>query len=365
MKDRDGALWDKRRCLVTGGTGFGGSHLCEQLIKRGAVTYVLDRFKPANSYLVLSGLADYVEYIPGDVRDLELLKFLLHRYEIEAVFHLAAQPVVPMSIAFPFETLATNVLGTYAVLEAVRTSCIHPSLVFASSGAYYGTTRQQALIPEDQPPDQAANLYGPSKIAGDFAVRSYAQTFGTRAAVCRFMNTYGPGSTNFSTIIPAAIYKLMEGRPYNFGGRDDGTTTFEFMHVRDMANAYLAVAENIDRVRGQAFNFSGGSPIRIRELVGLVSRLFDGRERQAVFEGPPQAVPVRKCLNCQKAREVLGWQPTTPLAEGLDETIRWYRRYWPRLFKRPEAGSGLLRQAAADKGRPDGTAAGIYLAGTG
>ncbi len=332
----DDAFWNKRKCLVTGGMGFGGSHLCEQLIQRGAIIYVLDRFRPARSYLVLTRLVDDVEYISGDVRDLELLKFLLHRYEIDTVFHLAAQPIVPMSVALPYETLSINVMGTYAVLEAVRISEFKPSLVVSSSGAYYGTTYQEDLILEEQPPEPADNIYGPSKIAADFAVRSYAQSFGTRAAVCRFMNTYGPGSTNFSTIIPRAIYKLMENEAYNFGSRDDGTTIFEFMHVRDMAQAYLAVAENIDRVVGEAFNYSGGDPISIRELVGLVSRIFDGKERQAVFEGPPRPVPIRKCLDCQKARDILGWQATTPLNVGLEETIRWYRSYWPRLFKGPK-----------------------------
>ena len=326
--------WKWRRCLVTGGAGFGGSHLCEQLQKRGALVYALDRFRPSTSYLVLSGLIDDVEFIQGDVRDLELLKSVLNRFEIDTVFHLAAQPVVPTSILYPYETLSVNVLGTYAVLEAVRTSVFSPSLVFASSGAYYGTTRQQELVKEEQPPNKAANIYGPSKIAGDFAVRSYTETFGIKAAVCRFMNTYGPGNTNFSTIIPRAIFKLMEKEDYNFGSRDDGTTTFEFMHVRDMAQAYMSVADHIEGVKGEAFNFSGGSPIRISDLVRLVSLLFDGKEREPVFEGKRQAIPIRKCLDCEKAERVLGWHRSTPLVEGLEETIHWYRSNWPKLFKR-------------------------------
>ena len=114
----DDAFWNKRKCLVTGGMGFGGSHLCEQLIHRGAITYVLDRFRPARSYLVLTGLVDDMEYISGDVRDLELLKFLLHRYEIDTVFHLAAQPIVPMSVALPYETLSVTVSHPFRHLHS-------------------------------------------------------------------------------------------------------------------------------------------------------------------------------------------------------------------------------------------------------
>jgi nucleoside-diphosphate-sugar epimerase len=142
------------------------------------------------------------------------------------------------------------------------------------------------------------------------------------------MNTYGPGSTNFSTIVPGAILRLCEHEAYDFGERDDGTTVFEFLHVRDMARAYITVAEHIDEVKGDVFNFSGGNPISIRELTGLISRLYDGRERDPVFRGQPQLVPICKCLDCSKAAQVLGWKPEISLTQGLIETIRWYKDNW-------------------------------------
>jgi nucleoside-diphosphate-sugar epimerase len=330
----DKAFWEEKNCLVTGGMGFGGSHLCEQLLKRGATVYVLDRIRSGSSYLVLTGLIDDIEFIQGDIRDLELLKFVLNRFEIDTVFHLAAQPIVPMSNIMPYETLSVNVLGTYAVLEAVRTAALDTSLVFASSGAYYGTTKQQEPIIEEQAANKAANIYAPSKIAADFAVRSYVQTYGLNAAVCRFINTYGPGSTNFSTIVPRAILNLIECRPYDFGSRDDGTSTFDYLHVRDMARGYIAVAENLEQVRGEAFNFSGGAPISVRDLVRYISRLFDGREREPVFTGIQHDIPIRKCLSCSKAERLLSWRPAISLSDGLEETIDWYKRFWPRLMKR-------------------------------
>jgi nucleoside-diphosphate-sugar epimerase len=327
------SFWSNRKCLVTGGMGFGGSHLCEQLLLLGATVYVLDMVKPANSYLALSGLADRVEFVQGDVRDLGLLKFVLHRFEIETVFHLAAQPILPMSNALPLETLSINALGTFTVLESVRTSAFAPSLIFASSGAYYGTTMQPERIKEEQAAGKAGNLYGPSKVAGDIALRSYVQTFGIKAAACRFMNTYGPGSTNFSTIVPKTISLLIEGQPFNFGNRDDGSTCFDYMHIQDMTRGYLAVAENIEHVKGEAFNFSGCNGIAVRDLVKLISRLFDGVEREPVFSGPHREVPLQKYLDCSKAQSVLGWHPETLLASGLKDTIEWYKLNWRRLRK--------------------------------
>lgn len=115
-------FWLGRQCLVTGGSGFGGSHLCESLLALGARVYILDRWLPKNSYLVLANIAPQVNYIQGDIRDIDLLRQTLQRFEINTVFHLAAQPIVPISNVLPFETLSVNTEGTYTVLEAIRTS---------------------------------------------------------------------------------------------------------------------------------------------------------------------------------------------------------------------------------------------------
>ena len=331
MKDEQNLFWMGKRCLVTGGCGFGGSHLCEQLLEREAKVYVLDRVCLHNSYLVLTGLMNSVEYIQGDVRDLDLLRIILERFEIDMIFHLAAQPIVPASNVFPLETLSTNVMGTYTILEAMRNSTFSHALIFASSGAYYGTTTQKKAIMEDQAPLKASNIYVPSKVAGDIAVRCYAQTYGMKAAVCRFINTYGPGNTNISTIVPHAISKLIEKAPYDFGGRDDGTSTFDYLHIRDMTRGYIAVAENIERISGEAFNFGGGIPISVKDLVSLISRLFDGRDREPIFHGTKRDIPIYKCLDTSKAKTVLGWQPSISLDDGLEETIQWYQNFWTKL----------------------------------
>lgn len=324
-------FWQGKRCLVTGGSGFGGSHLTEQLLLRGAKVYIIDRVRPMNSYLLLAGLSDKITFVQGDVRDLDLIKFILERYEINTVFHLAAQPIVPMSVALPYDTLSINAMGTYAVLEAVRTSTFAKSLVVASSGAYYGTTMQETPIDEEQAPAKAGNMYVPSKVAADIAVRCYAQAYGMKAACCRFLNTYGPGNINFSTIVPKTITTLIEGRPFDFGARDDGTSTFDYLHIRDMTRGYLTVAENIDRAAGEAFNFSGGRPISVNDLVELISRLYDGKERVGVFHGAPRPIRICKILDTTRAQKILGWTPSITLEDGLKETITWYKEFWPKI----------------------------------
>jgi CDP-glucose 4,6-dehydratase len=316
---------------VTGGAGFGGSHLCAELLRREAKVYVLDRVFPRNSYLALQGFDRRVEFIQGDVRDLELLKLTIERYEIDTIFHLAAQPLAPMSQVLPLETLSINATGTYSVLEAMRTTRSAKRLVFASSGAHYGATTTDSAIAEDAVPCPAANLYGPSKSAAEVAVRSYVEVYGLDAAICRFMNTYGPGDTNFSRLVPRGVRSLLRDEAYDFGDRDDGSTRLDFLYIRDMTEAYLAVADHMPVARGQAFNFGRGQPVATGEMTALLSRVFDGVGREAMFHGNPRAKPVVKYLDISKAKRVLGWQPTTSLEQGLHETLDWYRRFLPAL----------------------------------
>jgi len=145
------------------------------------------------------------------------------------------------------------------------------------------------------------------------------------------MNTYGPGDSNFSRIVPRAIRNLMQQAPYDFGDRDDGTTRLDYLYISDMARAYILVAEQLDAVVGQAINFGSGRPVATRDLARLVSRLYDGREREPVFRGAPKEKPVIKTLDVNKAGQRLGWQPSTRLEQGLSETIAWYRRFGERL----------------------------------
>ena len=323
--------WNARPCLVTGGAGFGGSHLCAELLRRGSKVYVLDRVFPRNCYLAVEGLDSRVEFIQGDIRDLDLLRLTIERYEIDSIFHLAAQPIAPMSNVLPFETLSVNALGTYTVLEAMRTTRSAKTLVFASSGAHYGATTTDKAIGEDDALCPAVNLYGPSKTAADVVVRTYATVYGLGTAVCRFMNTYGPGDTNFSRIVPRAIRSLLQGEPYDFGNRDDGSTRLDFLHIRDMTGAYISVAEHMEVAKGEAFNFGRGQPVSTGTVARLASRCFDGREREPLFHGAKNHKPVVKYLDIRKAKNLLGWEPQTTLEQGLTETIDWYRRHLTAL----------------------------------
>ena len=316
--------WAGRRCLVTGGFGFGGSHLVLALLALGADVTILDRWRDERSHLVASGRADDARFVTGDVRDLDLVSQLMARQEIDTVFHLAAQPLVPMSIRLPLETLDVNANGTYVMLEAARRAAL-PRFVFASSGAYYGTTSVAEPIPETFAPLPAANLYAASKAAADLAVQGYVKTFGLKAGICRFMNTYGPGDTNLSRLVPRALHNLRTGADYDFGDRDDGSTELDFLHVGDMVHAYLCVADYLDRTDAAAldpvFNIGTGVATPVRTVAAMASCAYDGTMRTPIFRGAHRAVVIRKLLDASKASAMLGWSPRISLRDGLEETV--------------------------------------------
>jgi nucleoside-diphosphate-sugar epimerase len=326
-----GAGWSEGPVLVIGGAGFGGAHLCELLLAGGAKVHVADRAQGGASFFRLAGLERRCDFTSLDLGDVEAVKLLIARLEPAWVFLLAAQPIVSVSNALPLETARVNILGVYHVLEACRLSRVRPRLIFASSGAYYGATVTEEAILEDAAPLPSGNIYASTKVAADIAVRSYARIYGLRTVVCRWMNTYGPGDTHFSRIIPVTLRRLLRGERAQIDGTD-GSNVLELLHVRDMAEGYLAAARQVDRpgVCGEAFNFGSGQPLSLREVLVRVARAWNKTGGPMVPEEPlitGPAVRSVKYLDITKARERLGWSPRTDLDTGLEETILWYREH--------------------------------------
>lgn len=326
--------WRERVCLVTGGAGFIGAHLCEHLLAAGARVVVLDRHRPRRSYFILQGLNDHVDFIFGDVREMQAVRWALEQHAVDTIFHLAAQPLIPLSNVIPFETLSVNALGTYAVLEAARQTAGIEAFVYASSGAYYGDTGEDSALVEECAPAEAANVYAPSVVAADAAVRAYAQTYNLPAVVCRSLNIYGAGDLNFSRLVPRAVRNLMMDAPYCFGEREDGRTKLEFSHIRDLVRGLIRAAESLHArhaSKGEAINLGSGYPVSVQTLTRLISRCYDGQEREPCFCGEPVLPSPIRYLDIRKAERLLGWQPQVELQAGLNETLAWYQRFWPQL----------------------------------
>lgn len=320
-------FWADRPTLVTGATGFLGSWLVRRLVDLRAVVVCVVRDWVPESEVTREGLIDRIRVVRGDVRTQALLERVLGEYEVDTVFHLAAQTVVGIANRNPVSTLDSNIRGTWTTLEACRRSPAVRQVVVASSDKAYGA--QESLPYAETSPLQARHPYDVSKACADLIAQSYAATFGLPVVVSRCGNLYGGGDINWSRLVPGTIRSALRGeRPVI---RSDGRSLRDYLYVEDGVTAYVGLAEALAARReltGEAFNFGHREPVTVSTLVERVLRAC-GREdlepdirTVATHEIPAQY------LDPAKARRVLGWEPAFGLDEGLVRTIAWYRRFF-------------------------------------
>jgi CDP-glucose 4,6-dehydratase len=263
--------------------------------------------------------------VHGSVTDQPLLHRALVEYEIQSVFHLAAQTLVTHALANPVETMDVNIGGTYRLLESCRLYGRCEEIVVASSDKAYGQQDQLPYV-EDFPM-QGTYPYDVSKSCADLISRSFAKTYGLPVAVTRLANLYGPGDLNFSRLIPGTIRSLLLGEPIII--RSDGTLQREYLYVENGAQAYLTLAEQVKSggLGGQAFNFGQGGPLSVLEVVEAVKRAMQLPDAEVRVLNEAKAEIQAQWLDATRAREVLGWKPAWSFDEGLERTVPWYREH--------------------------------------
>ncbi len=319
-------FWAGRPVLVTGASGIVGSWLVKALLERRAHVVALVRDADPQSELLRSGDIARVAVVNGAVEELWTLERAINEHEVEAVFHLAAQPLVGVAQRLPFATWEANVRGTYTLLEACR---LHRALVgrvvVASSDKAYGV--QERLPYREDMPLQGREPYEASKSCADVIAQSYAHAFGLPVAIARCGNVYGGGDLNWSRIVPGTIRSLLAGqRPVV---RSDGHFRRDYVYVKDAVAAYLRLAEALDdeALRGEAFNFGPDEPATVLEVVAALQRLLGREGLPPVVLDAARGEIRDQYLDSTKAARTLGWAPRYALEEGLAETVSWYRAF--------------------------------------
>jgi CDP-glucose 4,6-dehydratase len=310
--------------FVTGGYGLLGTWLVRALLERGDRVVVLRRDDPSASALRAEGLEARCEVVPGDVCDGVAVERALGDYEVDTVFHLAAQTLVGTANRSPLPTFETNIRGTWLLLEACRRLEVARVVVAASDKAYGS---HDELPYREGFALQARFPYDVSKAATDLIARSYFHTYGLPVAVTRFANLYGGGDLNFSRLVPEAVAASLQGRRPVI--RSDGTPERDFLYVDDAAAAYLAIADALgDGAAGEAFNAGSGQPRSVLDVVSTVCQVA-GTDVEPDIRG--QGVPTgeidRQYVDASKLSDLTGWAPAVTLEEGLRRTVEWYRAH--------------------------------------
>lgn len=309
------------RVLVTGATGLVGSSLARALLARGADVHAFVIPEPeAESALLRSGDIARVTVHTGRLEEPETVLRAVHDARPLYVFHLGAQPLVELARDDPTATFDVNARGTWTLLEACRRLGTQPlAIAVASSDKAYGSSAKLPYVETD--PLDGIEPYEASKTITDVLARTYAKTYGLHTRVARCGNIYGIGDWNWSRIVPSAIRSLLEGeRPVL---RSDGTPIRDYIHVDDVVNAYLALADP-GVAPGEAFNFGAGERYSVREVIDLVAGAV-GVPVDPVVLGTATGEISVQYLDSGKAQRVLGWTAVRRMAESLPDVVAWYR----------------------------------------
>jgi len=297
--------------------------LVGRLAKAGAEVTVLDLAANApGTLLEQMRLGDRVIHWTMDICDLDGLRKTWKK-RFDCVFHLAAQPISPLSRTAPIETMAINVDGTANILRRMRETD-SPRMVFASSACRHG------IPPHGTCPLRESDASWPGQYPYSESKRlaeGYIEASNSvKSRIARFGNLYGPGDRHFSRIVPRIIRQLLRAEPLRLS-RGDGTAVLDFIYVDDAVDGLVGLARSFQNDRMSAtYNFGTGQPLCIAALIEQISIAYDGHARRATVPDHPSEAPVEKHLDASKARQVLGWEPSTHRVDGIKRTVEWYRR---------------------------------------
>ena len=297
------------RVLVTGGAGFIGSHVVEKLLERDIETYIYDL--PVVRHRVPPGDA---VFIPGSTLDLESLRIAMAA--MDAVFHLAAIADVKDVFEDPYYSETINVRGTISVLEAARRTRV-PRVIFGSTTWVYSEAAGE-VVDESTPLNPPSHLYTATKLASEYYCQSYDKLYGVASTILRYGIPYGPRA-RAGAVIPIFVKKALNGEPLTIAG--DGSQYRRFVYVEDLAEGnVLALNPNAAH---RTYNLDGTEKITIRQIAETIRKII-GDVEITYTEGRPGDFSGKECISL-RARDELGWVPSTTFEEGLRRYIDWYR----------------------------------------
>jgi len=310
------------RVLVTGGAGFIGSALVDQLVKRGDQVLVIDNFSTGsekNLEEAKNTSAEDLVIENCDICNSETTN-LIADYKPSTIFHLAAQVDVRASVEDPLKDLETNLVGLIRVLEGGRKAETRKIIFASSGGTIYGEPEAKHLPLNEDTPWNPLSPYGVSKLAGGLYVNTYSSLHGLKGTTLALSNVYGPRQDPHGEAGVVAIFagKLLEREPCTIYGT--GMQTRDFVYVEDVASAFVASIENGD---GKLFNIGTGTETSIQHLykeMALAVGIDIDPEKEAGRSGEIE----RSSLDPSLAGKILGWKPTTNLRDGIHSTLEWF-----------------------------------------
>jgi nucleoside-diphosphate-sugar epimerase len=306
--------------LVTGGAGFIGSHVAAALSASGARVRVIDDLSTGHEEN-LGEIGGPVEFVRASVLEGEALRRALEG--VEVVFHEAAIPSVPRSVENPAETHRACAEATFALLVAAREAGVR-RLVYAASSSAYGDQPTLPKVEEMRP--EPLSPYAAAKLVGEYYCQVWSRTYGFETVSLRYFNVFGPRQdpgSQYSGVISRFIDALMTGQaPVIYG---DGEQSRDFTYVSNVVDANLRAAETTRGI-GEVFNVANGERITLNALLETLKRVTGKAGAEAEYREPRVGDVRHSLADITRARELLGYEPSVGLEEGLKKTIEWWKQ---------------------------------------
>jgi len=306
-----------KNVLVTGANGFLGAALCAKLLTMNKTVVGLIRDR---NYKSRRDILDNISVVYGDLRDYDIVRYAVSKYEIDTIFHLGAITILKMATYDPKTCYQVNVMGTINVLEAAR-ECGHVTkVVVASSDKAYGNHDKLPYV-EDMAL-LASDPYSTSKACEDLIAQSYAHTYGLDTSILRSGNIFGPGDLNKSRIIPGSILRILDGqRPIIYKGV--GNYKREFMYIDDVIDGYLHVQDR--GLKGEAYNIGGSGFQNIFDTTNMIIEEMGVDMEPQILE--KDFIEIKEQYLDSSKLESLGWKCRYKIREGIKASIPWYTEY--------------------------------------
>ncbi len=338
-----------RNILVTGATGFVGSHLTEELVKTGAkVTATTHHPVARNSYFASKHLGRKTKVVQIELADYKSVGKLISETKSDCIYHLAAQPVVDTAFRDPKATLYSNIVGTINLLEAARRYGKTRAIVIASSDKAYGKmepgmmnnelrimntkknnyqrpTANHQLKYIESDPLRGDHPYEVSKSSADLISYSYFKTYGLPVTITRFGNIYGEGDTHFSRIIPGIMEAIVKKKTFPI--RSNGKYIRDYLYVKDVVRGYMLLAQNIGKTKGEAYNFGSDESLSVVDLISLLEKVLKIKIKYKILDIAKNEIPYQS-LDWTRIRKTLGWKPQYSFADTAKNIYLWYAGYF-------------------------------------
>jgi len=306
-----------KKILVTGGAGFIGGHLVEELISLGARVTVIDIEIKPKSIFELNKLKKRVDLKLIDIRDDKKLQNFFKKYTPDYIFHLAAEPIVEKAYDNPISAFETNINGTINLLEILRKNKKIKGMIAASSDKAYGKTIKKYT---EESPLRGDHPYDVSKSCMDLICQTYIKTYNLPIVITRFGNVYGEGDLYFNRIIPGICESIIKNKTLKI--RSNGKYVRDYLYVKDVVDGYIFLLKKFEKAKGEAFNFSSQDKLTVLELIKAVEKIIDKKIKYKILNNAKNEIPYQH-LDDSKIKK-LGWKNNYNLKKSFVEIINWY-----------------------------------------